>query len=140
LEKKMLTWDIVDKFGTLLGIAGAVVAGWQSYYLRKETNRRLQKANEPITVILRSQSEEARLNFKIKRGDLTRAEVLGIIGMLPKKPPSHERFVPPKKIMTEAFMGKLNEIRDSDSLTECVIECEDAELDQFEYFKTPITP
>jgi hypothetical protein len=127
-------WDCFDKLATIIGVISVIIAARSSWKLRDETERRWQKETELVRVILRSQSREITLPVEIKRGDFTRSELLGYIGMLPLvegKTRFNLAFT-----CTSDFSSQLDNIRRSG--TEFVLGCSEGELDQFNYDKQAI--
>ncbi len=129
-------WDIIDKLATIIGLISVIIAAWNAWKLRSETKRQWQKENEQIGIILRSASRQIKLAVELKRGGFTRAELLGLIGMLPL-PEGKFRFAL-NFPNTHEFSHQLVEIRDSDVDFEFIVPCEESELDQFTCDKTPI--
>ena len=123
-------WACFDKLATIIGVISVVIAAWSSWKLRRETEYRWQKENEQIRVILRSQTREIRLPVEIKRGDFTRSELLGLIGMLATE--NNQRFAL-SLFSTHEFSQQLERIRESG--VEFVIRCNEVELDQFKHDK-----
>jgi hypothetical protein len=129
-------WDIIDKLATIIGLISVIIAAWNAWKLRRETKRQWQKENEQICVILRSTSRQIKLTVELKRGGFTRAELLGLIGMLPL-PEGKTRFALDFP-NTHVFSQQLVTIRDSDVDFEFIVPCKESELDQFTCDKTPI--
>jgi hypothetical protein len=130
-------WEFFDRIGTIIGIISVIIAAWSAWKLRSETKRQWQKENGQIRVILRGQGEEYILPIELRRGNLTRAELLGLIGMLPMK-------VKPDRfeitfLSSHEFSNRLASIRNSDDSFAFIIPCSDAELGQFKISLTPIT-
>jgi hypothetical protein len=87
-------------------------------------------------VILRNAQEEIKLAVELQRGGLTRAELLGLLGMLPMQEKGRRFQI--DFLSTHEFSQQLARVRNSDTEFEFVIQCEDDELDQFKCHKTPI--
>lgn len=126
-------WEIIDRVGTLLGIASAMVAAWNARKLRQETKRKWQKSAELIRVILRATDnggiKELTPPVDLKRGELTRAELLGLIGMIPMKEKG-KRFEL-GFFNTGEFLQRLAHLRDAEGEFEFVIPCTTEEISQF---------
>ena len=122
-------WELIFKFGTLVTIASAMIAAWSTWKLRRETKRQWQKENEQIRVILRSKTREITLPVELQRGGLTRAELLGLIGMLPMQDKG-KRFEL-CFLHTHEFSQRLAMVRNSDVDFEFIVQCSEEELDQF---------
>lgn len=125
----------------IVGITAAIFAGWQAYRLRQERKREQGRLDKKITVSLRSQTQKLVLPVELRRGETTRAEVLGRIGMLPLKDEASKRFSLPY-LNTHEFLSNLNAIMEGDGDEELVIRCEEKEIDQFnlEKFQHLVSP
>jgi len=122
-------WDLIDKLATIIGLFSVIIAAWSAWKLRRETKRQWQKENEQIRVILRSDTREITLPVELQRGGLTRAELLGLIGMLPMQEKG-KRFEL-CFLHTHEFSQRLAMVRNSDVDFEFVVQCNEEELDQF---------
>lgn len=109
----------------LLSLGGIV---WVGYVLLRQDQR--EKAE--ITLKLKSKSGRKMTLFSIPRSELTRAEVLGRIGMIPMiKEKERERF----KIISlneKSFFDNLYSVKRDNGDRELVIECSDEEFNQFD--------
>ncbi len=130
-------WDCFDKLATIIGVISVVIAAWSAWKLRRETKRQWQKENEQIRVILRSATREIQLPVELQRGGLTRAELLGLIGMLPMQEKG-KRFEL-CFLHTHEFSQQLAMIRNSDVDFDFIIQCSEEELDQFKCELKPVT-
>jgi hypothetical protein len=117
------------KLATVIGVFSVVIAAYSSWKLRLETKRQWQKENELIDVILRSPSLEITLPVELQRGGLTRAELLGLIGMLPMQEKG-KRFEL-HFLNTHIFSERLATVRNSDVDFEFIVDCLDEEFNQF---------
>lgn len=129
-------WDIIDKLATIIGLISVIIAAWSAWKLRSETRRQWQKENEQICVILRNSQEEIKLAVELQRGSLTRAELLGLLGMLPMQEKGKRFQI--DFLSTHEFSQQLARVRNSDTEFEFIIQCEYDELDQFKCNKTSI--
>ncbi len=114
-----------------------VIAAWSAWKLRRETKRQWQKENEQIRVILRSETREIALPVELQRGGLTRAELLGLIGMLQMREKG-KRFEL-CFLHTHEFSQRLAMVRNSDVDFEFVVQCSEEELDQFKCELKPVS-
>lgn len=130
-------WDLIDKSATIVGLISAIIAAWQAWNLRRETQRKWQKDNEQICVKLRDESREIKLAIELQRGNLNRAELLGLIGMLPMNEKGKRFEI--AFLNTHGFSESLKEIRNSDDKFDFIVQCTPAELDDFKYPKNPIS-
>ena len=130
-------WDIIDKLATIIGLISVIIAAWSAWKLRRETKRQWQKENEQIKIILRSATKEITLPVELQRGGLTRAELLGLIGMLPMKEKG-KRFEL-CFLSTHEFSQRLAIVRNSDDVFEFIVQCSEEELEQFNCELKPVT-
>lgn len=130
-------WDTIDKLATIIGLISVVIAAWSAWKLRRETKRQWQKENEQIRVILRSPTREITLPVELQRGGLTRAELLGLIGMLPMQEKG-KRFEL-CFLHTHEFSQRLAMVRNSDVDFEFVVQCSEEELEQFKCELKPVS-
>ena len=130
-------WDSIDKAATIIGLISVVIAAWNAWKLRRETKRQWQKESEQICVILRGSSQEIKLAVELQRGNLTRAELLGLIGLLPMKEKGNRFQI--DFLSTHKFSQRLAHVRNSDIAFEFVVDCDDDELEQFKCPKTAIS-
>jgi hypothetical protein len=130
-------WESIEKLGTIIGIISAMIAALNTVILRRETKRQWQKENEQIRVILRSDTREIPLPVELQRGGLTRAELLGLIGMLPmqEKGKRFELYF----LHTHEFSQRLAMVRNSDVDFEFVVQCSEEELEQFKCELKPVS-
>jgi len=130
----MNLFELVGIASNLIGIAGALFAlmAWRA---AKRTQRELAaeraRLNEPIEValVLISGQERRELPVALRRAELTRAELLGRLGMLPMKEPG-KRFSL-AWLATPAFLARLAEVQAGHGRATIVIPCSEAEFEQF---------
>ena len=114
----------------IIGIGGAIFAffGWMSNRnLRAQLAAEQKRMNEYVRIVLslKSPTKEVTLPFKVLRRLLTRAEVLGLIGM-----------IRPGTRFSLAYIGTADYLEQIDRLIagnggKLVIECSEDELSQF---------
>jgi len=83
MEWLAISADIVG----ILGAFFALFAWLQARQVRKAITFEQQRQNRKITVVLQHGADRLELPVELRRAELTRAEVLGRIGMLPMKTP-----------------------------------------------------
>ena len=130
----------------IIALLGIPWAGYQIYKGRREANIERQakakescRQNEDILIILKQEGSQRKICLpnKVRRGELTRAEVFGRIGMIPtvsSKGASNEsqsRFSV-KKSSTESFIRKIDELHVSSDKTELILDCSAREMEQFD--------
>ena len=117
----------------IVGVLGGVFAlfAWiQSRRVSKQLEAEQQRKDKKIRVVLSYGGDELELPVEMRRGEFTRAEVLGRIGMIPMKV-AGKRFEL-KHLNTDEFLRRVNEITDGSEATALVIPCAKAEFEQFE--------
>ncbi|MGB1258311.1 MAG: hypothetical protein ACPG51_20725 [Thiolinea sp.] len=123
----MLFWDVLNKVSIVAGLAALLVSISIRWYLRRKERR----DHDLINVRLRV-AEDAVLSMQghIRRKDLTRAEVLGMLGMLPMRE-TGKRFEL-TALSSKAFFDDLEAAQVNPKVNEVVIPCSVAELAQFD--------
>lgn len=118
----------------LIGVGGAVFAGfaWMfSHRTHKMLKAEKHRLNEPVAVILEAEDGRRVKLPPLKRKELTRAELLGRVGMLPRKDP--RAFFVIDYLSTPAFFEELARIQDASGTSEIVIRCTKQEMEQFKW-------
>lgn len=112
----------------LIGIGGALFAlfGWLSNRsLRAQLAATERRMNEYVRIVLKSPTREVTLPFKILRRSLTRAEVLGLVGMI--KPGIRFSLA---SIGTAAYLQQIDDLVAGNG-GKLIIDCSEDELAQF---------
>ena len=123
-----LVWDWLDKLGILLGlVTGIVTLMIWAYLLRKE-----KKDNDLISISLEVCHREYRATLpgKIRRKNLTRAELQGMLGMLPMNE-SGKRYQL-ATLNAPDFFDALEKAQVDREIHEVIVSCSDAEFGQFD--------
>ena len=123
-----LVWDWLDKLGILLGlVTGIVTLMIWVYLLRKE-----KKDNDLISISLEVCQKEYRATLpgKIRRKNLTRAELQGMLGMLPMNE-SGKRYQL-ATLNAPEFFEALEKAQVDREIGEVVVSCSDEEFGQFD--------
>ena len=121
-------WDILDKFGMATGFVSLLVSVSIRLYLwRKE-----KRDNDLIQVrlVLNNPDLIITLRNRIRRKNLTRAEVLGLLGMLPMKD-GGKRFAL-SGLSEQAFLVRLEDAQVNHTVNDVLVPCTQAELQQFD--------
>ena len=123
-----MTWDNFDKFGMVVG----VVTGMITVFIWIHLIMRESKYNQLIAISLYVPSNgfKATLPGKIRRKNLTRAELQGLLGMLPMKV-AKDRYVL-SVLNTADFFQILEEAQISREIDEINIICDASEIAQFD--------
>lgn len=130
----MLSWSNVEKLSTLLGLFGsffALFAWLQAKRINKNVKQEQNRLNQEIKIVLQGEddSHTITLPFALRRRELARSELLGLIGMLPTKEPK-ERFEI-RYLSTEEFRDSMSNMQDAEDDAEMKIICTNDEIDQF---------
>jgi hypothetical protein len=122
---------VADVFGVLAAIFSAL-AWRQSWKLRQESKREQERMARRINIVLRLHdgSREVPLHVQIARAEMSRAELLGYLGMIPMRVPG-QRFSL-SYLNTSRFLAELRRIQSSDTDDTLVILCSSREIDQFQ--------
>ncbi len=123
----VIFWDILDKFGTATGFIGLFVSISIRLYLWQKEKR----DNDLIQIRLQLTEPEKRITLRnrIRRKNLTRAELLGLLGMLPMQD-SGKRFAL-SGLSEQVFLAKLEDAQVNAKVNEVLIPCTPDELKQF---------
>lgn len=123
----VLIW--IGHAASVLGLISALVAAISS-----TVNLRMQRAEErrkrePVKVYVRASSATTiELPLALKRGDFTRAELMGRLGMLAKDQSKNLRI---KALSSSALLKQIIDVTE-DGASSVIIECEQEELDQID--------
>lgn len=118
--------DFIGTAANIFDFVGGLAAVWVFFKIRA-----LDRLNEPVSVFLSLTSGEKKiaLPLEMRRRDLSRAEILGRLGMVPMKT-TGARFAL-RHLSTPDFIRSINEVIDRKS-KELVIPCSEKEFDQFD--------
>jgi hypothetical protein len=125
-------WDYFDK----VGIAAALIAMCFSIaiWLNQKRKHRDDHNLIQIRLVVRESGMVVTLNGKIRRKNLTRAEVLGLLGMLPMKAGGKPRYSL-DGLSQSVFFDELEEAQIKSSVLDVVIPCTQLEYEQFDQDK-----
>lgn len=123
----------IANVASVAGFAFAALAWWQALKLRQEATRQQERLQQEIRVILKSPvgTKELALPVSPRRADLSRAELLGRIGMIPLKDKHKARFAI-AYTNTSDFLTELQRAQQSEGEDSIVILCSPEEIGQFE--------
>jgi hypothetical protein len=125
--------DILGLVADTIGIFGAGFAFYaaiQARQIRKAQELEQQRQNKKVTVLLKYGDALHRLPVELRRADLTRAEILGRIGMIPMKQKG-ERFSL-SHLNTPEFLKHINQIVEGTGDADLIIPCTREEFEQFD--------
>jgi hypothetical protein len=119
-------FDFIGTAANVFDFVGGLAAVWVFFKIRA-----LDRLNEPVSVFLSLTSGEKKIELplEMRRRDLSRAEILGRLGMVPMKT-TGARFAL-RYLSTPDFIRSINEVIDRKS-KELVIPCSEQEFDQFD--------
>jgi hypothetical protein len=123
----------ISLFADVIGILGAIFAffAWiQARTVRKELERERARQNRTVTVVLQHGADKLPLPIELRRAELTRAEVLGRLGMIPMKQKG-QRFAL-SYVGTAKFLEQINRIAANVGDEELIIPCTREEFEQFD--------
>lgn len=121
-------WDILDKIGIFAAVASIFVSlSIRLYLWRKE-----KRENALIDIRLYCSDPEVLISLQgqIRRKNLTRAEVQGLLGILPMKEKGKRYEL--QALNQKAFFDALEEAQVNGAIQELVITCSEQELEQFD--------
>jgi len=133
-------WQALDSLSIILGILSTVFAAtaavfsvWQRWSARKEGVR----LNQEIFIRLSCSElvETIDIPFSLRRREITRSEILGLIGMLPMKAELKRFRYEIHYLSTSEFREELSRTQDSSGSDTLLIECNGEELGQFDMEK-----
>lgn len=127
-----LEW--VGLVADIIGILGAVFAllAWrQARQLREDLKQEQTRQNQVVQVELRQGEKTYALPvLQLRRGELSRAEILGRIGMIPMKKKGQRFEI--RYTNTAEFLKQINQILDGKVDSILTIPCTDDEFEQFD--------
>lgn len=130
----LLTWKDVENISTIFGLLGSVAAflAWiQARVISRNVRQEKERLNQEIKIELQGEDEGhvIQLPFALRRRELARSELLGLIGILPMKNPK-ERFEI-RFLSTAKFRELISRVQDGKQATVMTIPCTNNEIEQF---------
>lgn len=118
--------DIIGNISNFFGFVGGIFA--ILIWMKLKTFDRL---DEPVAVFLKLASGEQKIELplQMRRRDLTRAEFLGRMGMIPMREKGKRFSI--RFLFTPEFIAGINRVADGKSNT-LEIPCSKEEIDQFD--------
>ncbi|MCB8983459.1 MAG: hypothetical protein H6659_06530 [Ardenticatenaceae bacterium] len=120
---------IADVIG-ILGAIFALLAWLQSRQLKQAIEQETRRQNQKIQVVLQHGANKIELPIELRRAEITRAEILGRIGMLPMKKQG-ERFSIAYLHKPE-FQKQISQVVEGSGEGIITISCTEKELAQFD--------
>ena len=127
-------WQIIGTVADFIAIITVFVSffTWKNTQkLKNDLKKENERMNDPIKVILNNGEDEVILPVEVSRKDVTRNEIMGRLGMIPKKGKDQSRF----KIgytSTKSFIDQIISIYDGNSNQSLIIPCKEGEIEQFD--------
>lgn len=125
---------VIGIYADLIGIAGALSAGgalWQLLRNKKEKKR----LNQIVSVVLQCTKDDRRIKplMVVRRKDITRAELQGILGTIKLTDPKQSRYTL-SHINTRSFWEDIERLQASDNKEGDTLEipCTVEEIEQFD--------
>jgi hypothetical protein len=125
--------ELISSIADIVGVLGVVfslLAWLQSRKTNQTLEQERQRQNKRITVRLRNGQDSIELPTELRRAELTRAEILGRIGMIPMKEKGSRYSL--GYLSEPEFLRRVNEIASAEHESVLEISCTDEELDQFD--------
>jgi hypothetical protein len=130
---------LLDTIGIIANVGGAISAFVGACGVIKLL-KNARSSNEEIKVYLKADGQEPRLlPVFLRRRDLTRAELLGRIGMLPMKESGAPRFDLKALLATREFFEDLNALMEGKGNALEIAATPD-EIDQFDWERLEASP
>lgn len=123
-------FDWIASISGILGFVFALFAWIQAWTLRRELEREKQRLAKTVNVVVNYGAKKIELPVALRRGELTRAEVQGLLGVLPMKKKGERYSI--AYLNNEEFFHQLRQIGDGQSDSILTIPITDEELAQFD--------
>ena len=117
----------------ILAALFAFMGWWQSRCIRQELKRETERLNQYVTVKLVCCGNDIELPVELLRGELTRAELLERLGMIPMKDKGHRFSL--AYLNTPNFLHEINLIKLAEGNAVLIIPCDKDEFEQFDVKK-----
>lgn len=125
----------LEQLSVYAGLLSPVVSGavWFKLQLQKEFNQQ----RIVISLVIPGSEKKITLPCRIERKHLTRAEVMGVLGVLPMVEEGKRYDI--QFFNSVEFYARLENAQDLAEQTELLIECTEQELEQFNLEKMKIS-
>jgi hypothetical protein len=100
---------------------------------QENKNREIRQQEINVVLIDKESNERFKLPVELRRGEFTRGEILGRIGMLPMKEPSKRFSI--DDLGGWPFLRKINDVLADYECKELKIICSKEEIEQFKLYK-----
>ncbi len=128
-------WDYFDKVGIAVALLTTFITMVFSVLIWLHQKRKEKRDNALIHIRLRCDNPAVTITLQgqIRRKDLTRAEILGLLGMLPMKTKGQRYEL--SNLNKQVFFDELEDAQINSLITEVIIPFQQDELLQFDYTK-----
>ena len=129
----------ISNIADVIGILSAVLAAIFSIKTNLELRRERKRLNGKINIVLKRKDGEKRYQLPVgmTREELSRAEILGRLGMIPIDDKKKITLQQPRyaidQVNTEEFLTMIDKIRNGDGDSTLEIECSEKEFAQFDF-------
>jgi hypothetical protein len=127
--------DVMDIINVCLGIGSVIfscVAGCNSWQVNRKLKREQRRQNKKVKIKLVCGSKNYELPVEVRRAEFSRAEVLGLLGMIPLRNKEQKNFFL-GYLNTSNFRSRFNEILEGSNDTILQISCNEEEYNQFDF-------
>jgi hypothetical protein len=122
------------RFFDIIGIAAAAMAFWYAFINFRASQEEKERLDQKITIHFQNlaNGDIYDLPFRIRRGNFSRAELFGYIGLVPLKDKEKTKFSPILYTSTEAFLDYIDDVQQGEATT-INIKCTEEEYGQFDF-------
>ena len=124
--------DVIGVLGAILGTISAYLAWRNTIRIRNHQKSEQDRLSQKVKLVLKAKDtgDFIELPGEMRRAEMTRAEVLGWVGMLPmKEKPNRFQIA---YTNSADFLSQLSEVQTGDGKVTFVIQCTEGELNQFD--------
>ncbi|KAA0224696.1 hypothetical protein EDS67_22780 [candidate division KSB1 bacterium] len=129
----MELFNAIGSFVSILAALFSLLAWLKARRVQKDLQNEKARQSKKITVTLQYGGQKIELPVELRRAELTRAEILGRLGMIPMKK-TGARFSLSYLNKLE-FQKQLNQIMDGNGDAVLTIPCTQEEFEQFDLTK-----
>lgn len=131
-----MDWLNMSSIADYVGILAALIGVWtwmNTRRIREDEQREQNRLNEKVKLILKSKDDKEfiRLPGEMRREEVTRAEVLGWVGMLPMVEEKKGKRFDIAYTNSAEFLSQLSEVQTGNGDVTFEIECTPEEFRQF---------
>ncbi len=122
LDQLPVQLKLIHGIVVFCSVSSALFSGWSLIYQGMEAKRKKQK----VKIILSNGGKQFTLPWELRRGEISRAEILGVIGMIQQG----QRFSV-EYLNTSNFLDNLTQAIDGSGEGKIIIPCNDEEYSKF---------